>query len=88
MAGGVFFLAMCFDDLGFILVSQLDECDWNWLVVAGPSVRARVAGTERRTVTRWDVARCRAVSSHRGSRYATSSVADNERISRRRIVDF
>ena len=31
---------------------------------------------------------CRAVPSHRGSRYATSSVADDERISRRRIVDF
>ena len=53
MAHGVFFffLAMCFDDLGFILVSRLGECEWSLLVVAGPSVRARVAGAERRTVT-------------------------------------
>jgi hypothetical protein len=81
--GGVFFfLAMYFNGLEIILVSILGECEWSWCVVAGPSVRARVAGAERWTATRWDVVQCRAVPSHRGSRYTTSSVADNEWILR------
>ena len=55
-AGGVFFfLAMCFNGLEVILVSRLGECERSLHVVAGPSVRARVAGAELRTVTSWDV---------------------------------
>ena len=50
--GGVFFfLVMRFNGFKDILVSRLGECEWSWLVVAGASVRARVAGAERRTVT-------------------------------------
>ena len=47
--GGVFFSVVRFNGLD-ILVSRLGECEWSWLV-AGGSVRARVAGAERRTVT-------------------------------------